>query len=177
MGRRSKMNWGESELLVKHTSPEEPVSAEGVAAYLDEVESYARAVLHDLGIDDPVIPLPIATRYELFDEENFEDHADGAVAVQLLENVSFLKSLLTIEIPTSQQVNCMLWMMAQISRLTSMPYIGTARLLRDKVATQRAARKRCADIRRDRSAGEKIATLAKKYGLTERRIKQIVANN
>lgn len=173
--KRSTINWYESEILIKHKSPEEPTTADGVAEYLDQVEDYAHAVLKDIGIDTPTIPLSLEHRLALHNPEYFEETADGSVAVSLLENVTFLKRLLALESPTRNQVNCMLWMMAQISALTSMPHLGSAKIKQGKAAEKhRANRLRDTEIKKRRDKGEKISVLATRFELSERRILKIL---
>jgi hypothetical protein len=169
VGRRSTINWHKSSLLIKHESPQEPIDFDDVEEYLDQVEEYAIAVLADVGIVNPVIPLSMEDRRKLFDEEHFEHSADANVAVKLLENAGFLKGLLTHEAPTPHQVRVMLWLMAEISALTSMPHLAAVQRER----ARKDMRVRNEKIRTRRKQGEKVSVLAAEYKITERQILKI----
>lgn len=177
VGRRSKINWHESKLLIKYQSPEEPIDFDDVAEYLDQVEEYARAVLNDLSLDPESKTLCIDAHRLTFDNEYFEESADSSVALRLFEHATSMKGLLKIDAPNRQQVNLMLCKMAQISALTSMPHLGSVKIKQGKAAEKhRADRLRNGEIRRLRAQGEKVSVLAEQFGLKERRIKRIISN-
>ena len=168
--REWKINWKQSSVLVEHTAPNLPEGPNDIGDYLDSVETYARNVLADLGIEEPSIPVSLEIRHQLSDQKYNERSADAVVGIRLLEYSALLKEALKRTPPKdTENINLLLVTMAQICGLSLMPSLSHVQRIR----ARKDNRERDEKIREHRKQGKKVAVLAVEHNLSERQILKI----
>lgn len=158
--KRYRINWRESRRLRERVIPLYSDYHGNVAAYLSDVIELAGDVLVDMGIN-PKVPLDIDDRLKYIDTEKKEESADGYVAVHLLEGATIVRDLLNIEMPTSDQLQLAVRLMAEIADLLHMADSNSVlRLLSYSDNEERNK-----EIYRRRVNGESYKTIRKEMGI------------